>query len=226
MASLINLKSILIIATILVATMKTIMAHGSSISPYVGFGYNPIVSPFYGYGLANALGFGFDHASYYGKPWYGGYGIGYPFGNGYGLGYGMGMGYGFGFPAMNLGMGHGGLGYGVGMGVGYGAGYAAGIGPGVGGYNWINKKQGFDSGYDPMMNGIGNDFHKTARNARELNLLSSNELVTTPPSSLASLIMNRSLKTLSTSANKQSLSSLSSPTSQSQHYSNIVDNSS
>ena len=116
--------------------------------------------------------------------------------------------------------GFGGVGVG-GLGGGVHDGYDRG-----GGYNWINKKEGFDSGYDPMMNGIGNDFHKTARNARELNLLSSNELVTTPPSSLASLIMNRSLKTLSTSANKQSLSSLSSPTSQSQHYSNIVDNSS
>ncbi|KAH7636761.1 hypothetical protein HUG17_6967 [Dermatophagoides farinae] len=226
MASFSNLKSILFVVIILmIVTTKTISAHGSSISPYVGFGYNPIVSPFYGYGLANALGFGFDHLSYYGKPWYGGYGIGYPFGNGYGLGYGMGMGYGMGFPAMNLGMGHGGIGYGVGLGVGYGAGYGAGIGPGVGGYGWINKKEGFDSAFDPMMGGgggVSGDFHKTARNGRELNLSSSTDLSTTPSSSLASLIMNRSLKTISSSANKQS----SSPSSQSQHYStNIVDHS-
>ncbi|OTF80717.1 hypothetical protein BLA29_010857, partial [Euroglyphus maynei] len=59
MASFINLKSILIFTVVIATTIKTILAHGSSISPYVGFGYNPIVSPFYGYGLANALGFGF-----------------------------------------------------------------------------------------------------------------------------------------------------------------------
>ncbi|KAJ6220777.1 hypothetical protein RDWZM_006589 [Blomia tropicalis] len=117
-----------LLITILALYTSSRTTEAMFVSPYVGFGFNPIASSLYGYGLANSYGFGWGKGFGYGHmggiggmyggkfpiyPYYGMGGFGYPF---YG---GMG----------SLGPGLGGLGLG-GMG-GYGMGYGMG---GYGGY--------------------------------------------------------------------------------------------
>lgn len=124
-----------------------------------------------------------DNFSYFGKPMYNSYSIGYPYMNNFG--YSMGSGYGTGFPPINFGFGHPGLSYGPGYGMNYG--------PSIGGYNWFNKKDFHDYHFHGIGNGIHigggsfDDYHRSKRYGHEAADISPAASITAP----TSMFMNK-----------------------------------